>query len=69
MTSNRELQEWVKSVAELTQPDRIHWCTGDQDEYDALVGEMLEDGQFLPLNPDTHPRCYLHRSDPGDGRG
>jgi phosphoenolpyruvate carboxykinase (GTP) len=66
VTSNQELKAWVERVAELTQPNGIHWCTGDQDEYDALVGEMLENGQFLPLNAESHPGCLLHRSDPGD---
>ena len=27
---------------------------------------MLRDGTFLELNQKTHPRCYLHRSNPND---
>jgi phosphoenolpyruvate carboxykinase (GTP) len=27
---------------------------------------MLESGDLMALNPDTHPNCYLHRSDPSD---
>ena len=27
---------------------------------------MLEDGDLLRLNPETHPNCYLHRSHPSD---
>ena len=66
MTSLPELQHWVDRVSDLTQPDRIHWCTGEEEEFDALVAEMLDSGLFLPLNGETHPGCYLHRSDPGD---
>ena len=66
MTSLPELQHWVDLVSDLTQPDRIHWCTGEEEEFDALVAEMLDSGLFLPLNDETHPGCYLHRSDPGD---
>ena len=66
MTSLPELQHWVDRVSDLTQPDRIHWCTGEEEEFDALVAEMLDSGLFLPLNSETHPGCYLHRSDPGD---
>ena len=66
MTSNRRLRRWVEEVSELTQPDNIHWCTGSAEEHRQLVDEMLVSGEFLELNQETHPGCYLHRSDPGD---
>jgi phosphoenolpyruvate carboxykinase (GTP) len=53
-------------MTELTQPDQVHWCTGEQSEYDSLVAGMLDSGVLQALNPETHPGCYLHRSDPGD---
>jgi phosphoenolpyruvate carboxykinase (GTP) len=66
VTSNQSLQEWVNSVAELTDPDQIHWCTGEQGEYDRLTGEMQASGDLIALNAETHPGCFLHHSDPGD---
>jgi len=66
VTSNRRLRRWVEEVSELTQPDNIHWCTGSAEEHRQLVDEMLVSGEFLELNQETHPGCYLHRSDPGD---
>ena len=66
MTTNAELKAWVEETAALTQPDRIHWCTGDEAERDALVAEMLDDGTLIALNEETHPNCFLHRSDPDD---
>ncbi len=60
------LKDWVERVAALTEPDRIHWCTGEEAENDALVELMLDNGTFVSLNPGTHPKCYLHRSDPED---
>ncbi|MDX1461229.1 MAG: phosphoenolpyruvate carboxykinase (GTP) [Xanthomonadales bacterium] len=66
MTSNQQLRDWVDSVQSLTQADRVHWVTGDDDEHEALVRTLLDSGDFIELNPDTHPRSYLHRSDPGD---
>ncbi len=60
------LNTWVAEVAALTKPDRIHWCDGSEAERDALVARMVELGDLLPLNPQTHPNCYLHRSHPND---
>jgi len=60
------LQRWVDDTAALTRPDRIHWCDGSQAEYDALLAQMQADGTLIALNPDSHPGCWLHRSDPDD---
>ncbi|MGH8274919.1 MAG: phosphoenolpyruvate carboxykinase (GTP) [Gammaproteobacteria bacterium] len=66
MTTNRALSEWVNEVAQLTQPDDIHWCDGSEKEFETLVGEMLADGTLHELNQKSFPGCYLHRSDPDD---
>lgn len=60
------LNQWVMDVARLTQPDRIQWCDGSDSEFAALVAQMESDGTLLPLNGDTHPRSWLHRSHPDD---
>ena len=60
------LNAWVAEVAALTRPDAIHWCDGTDAEYQALLEVMRADGTLLPLNQDTHPGCWLHRSDPDD---
>jgi phosphoenolpyruvate carboxykinase (GTP) len=60
------LNDWVADVAALTKPQAIHWCDGSDDEYARLLADMVADGTLLPLNPQTHPGCYLHRSDPDD---
>ncbi|HLM53454.1 MAG TPA: phosphoenolpyruvate carboxykinase (GTP) [Pseudoxanthomonas sp.] len=65
-SKNTVLNDWVAEVAALTKPDRIHWCDGSQAEYEALLARMQADGTLIPLNPDTHPGCWLHRSDPDD---
>ena len=60
------LQQWVHEVAALTRPARIHWCDGSDAEYQALVQQMLQTGDLIELNQQTHPGCYLHRSNPSD---
>jgi len=66
VTSNQKLANWVNAMASLTLPDQVYWCTGEQDEYDRLTSEMLESGDLIELNRETHPGCFLHYSDPGD---
>ena len=42
-TKNRKLISWVEGVAELTQPDAIHWCDGSAEEYERLCRELVGD--------------------------
>src|SRR3990172_9085665 len=65
-TTNAALKQWVDEVAGQTTPDRVHWCTGTEQENQELVGNMLRDGTLIELDPRTHPQSYLHRSDPTD---
>ena len=65
-TTNQALLDWVNSVAELTQPDNIQWCTGSAEENESLNQLLLDNGSFERLNPETHPNCFLHLSDPQD---
>ncbi|HUD43571.1 MAG TPA: phosphoenolpyruvate carboxykinase (GTP) [Dokdonella sp.] len=67
MSSTLEaLNRWVDDVARLTRPDAIHWCDGSDAENRMLTDRMLERGDLLPLNAQTHPGCHLHRSHPSD---
>ena len=66
MTTNQELKKWIDEVAELTQPNEVHWCNGSDEEFDAMARRLQSEGGFFQLNPETHPNCWLHRSDPSD---
>ncbi len=65
-TSNTKLNELVNKMASLCKPDRIHWCDGSQEEYDALCEQMVKSGTFTRLNEQKRPNSYLCRSHPGD---
>ncbi|MBO4950547.1 MAG: phosphoenolpyruvate carboxykinase (GTP) [Clostridia bacterium] len=62
MTNNKYVNEWVKEMAELTQPDKIVWITGSDEQTDALRAEACATGEIEKLNQEKLPNCYLHRT-------
>ncbi len=65
-TRNKKLLEWVEEVATLTQPDRIEWCDGSQEEWDRLTQLLVDGGTFTRLNGEKRPNSFLARSNPSD---
>lgn len=66
VTTNQALRNWINEIAELTQPDEVYWCNGSDEEYDTMARKLEAAGGFFRLNTETHPNCWLHRSDPSD---
>ncbi len=60
------VSEWVASVRQLTQPERVHWCEGSDDEYRGLIAELEASGELQKLNEAHYPNCFLARSHPSD---
>ena len=65
-TQNKQLIDWVEEVAQLTTPDRIHWCDGSAEEYDELCQLLVDNGTFTKLADAKRPNSYYAASDPGD---
>ncbi|POM23876.1 Phosphoenolpyruvate carboxykinase [GTP] [Actinomadura rubteroloni] len=65
-TSHAELVDWVREIAELTQPDRIEWCDGSDAEWTRLTDLLVEQGTFKRLNDAKRPNSFYAASDPSD---
>jgi phosphoenolpyruvate carboxykinase (GTP) len=65
-TTHQRLLEWVAEVAELTQPDRVHWCDGSDEEWTRLTDELVGAGTLERLDPAAKPNSFLARTDPTD---
>ncbi|WP_030910905.1 phosphoenolpyruvate carboxykinase (GTP) [Streptosporangium amethystogenes] len=63
-TSHAELAEWVREIAELTQPDRIEWCDGSEAEWTRLTNLLVERGTFTRLV--KRQNSFHAASDPSD---
>ncbi|MFI9160023.1 phosphoenolpyruvate carboxykinase (GTP) [Kitasatospora aureofaciens] len=65
-TRHKQLLAWVSEIAELTQPDRIEWCDGSDEEYQRLADLLVAQGTFKKLNEEKRPNSYYAASDPSD---
>jgi phosphoenolpyruvate carboxykinase (GTP) len=65
-TKHRGLIEWVREIAALTKPDRVHWCDGSDEEWEELTSRLVEAGTLKRLNPAKRPNSFYAASDPKD---
>ena len=65
-TTHAGLLAWVEEVAELTQPDRIYWVDGSEEENTRLTDELVAAGTLTRLNQELFPNSFAAFSDPAD---
>ncbi len=65
-TTHQGVLDFVNEVAALTTPDRIHWCTGSDEEWTELTDALVAAGTFTQLDPAKKPNSFHCASDPSD---
>ncbi len=65
-TTHQGILDFVNEVAAMTKPDRIHWCTGSDEEWTQLTDALVASGTFTRLNPAIKPNSFYAASDPSD---
>ncbi|MCF6470813.1 phosphoenolpyruvate carboxykinase (GTP) [Nonomuraea sp. MG754425] len=63
-TANKELAAWVNEIAALTQPDRVEWCDGSEEEWTRLTNLLVDQGTLTRLA--ARPNSFYAKSDPSD---
>jgi len=63
-TTHAGLRSWVDEVATLTQPDRVHWVDGSEQEWAQLTDGLVEVGTFTRLT--KKPNSFQCASQPSD---
>jgi phosphoenolpyruvate carboxykinase (GTP) len=61
---NEKLNQWIKEVSDLCQPDDIYICNGSKEEYDSMMELMVKSGSAVPLKKRLN--SFHFRSDPSD---
>jgi phosphoenolpyruvate carboxykinase (GTP) len=65
-TKHAGLIAWVGEIAALTQPDRVEWCDGSEEEWTRLTDLLVANGTFTRLDETKRPNSFYAASDPGD---
>ncbi len=65
-TRHKRLIAWVREIAALAKPDRVHWCDGSEGEWRALTDELVERGVLKRLDANKRPNSFYAASDPAD---
>ncbi|MDQ6934149.1 MAG: phosphoenolpyruvate carboxykinase (GTP), partial [Actinomycetota bacterium] len=65
-TSHEGILAFVNETAALTKPDRVHWCTGSDEEWTEITDFLVATGTFTKLDETKKPNSFYAASDPGD---
>lgn len=66
LTTNSNVLNWVEEVAAMTNPHKLVWIDGSEEQLKELRKEACETGELIKLNEEIYPGCYYHCSQKDD---
>ena len=60
MTKNQNVLKWVEEMKALTQPDKVVWIDGSEEQLKALRDEAIATGEMIELYHYLHYDSTLH---------
>jgi len=66
MTNNKTVLSWLDEMAAMTQPEKIVWIDGSEEQLEELRAEATASGEIIKLNQEKLPGCYYHRTAEND---
>jgi len=63
---NKKLLQWVEEVVAMCKPDRVHFCSGSDQEYQLMTRIMLQTGTAISLDSQKRPNSIYVRSTTAD---
>jgi phosphoenolpyruvate carboxykinase (GTP) len=60
--TNDHVNKWIKEMVELTNPDKVVWIDGSEEEMKRLQDEAHSTGEMTWLNQDLLPGGMYHRT-------
>lgn len=58
-----KIQAWIDEIASLCKPDRVHLCTGTEEEYRLFTQTLVSQGIFVSLKRPDSFWCHSHPDD------
>lgn len=62
MTQNKSILEYIDSMKEVVNPEKIVWIDGSEEQLESLRKEACEKNEIIKLNQEKLPGCYLRRT-------
>jgi phosphoenolpyruvate carboxykinase (GTP) len=53
LSTNKHLLQWVKKMADLCQPESIHWVDGSAEENESFYKQMVAGGDADQAEPEA----------------
>jgi len=66
LTANSNVLKWVDEIISMTNPSKVVWIDGSEEQLEELRKEGCSTGELRKMNEEIYPGCYYHRSQKDD---